>query len=649
MKESTDTEEHAIDELKNSDYTLLEETTRVLRTRSAVIRTLLRAKDESALLQDTCATIVEQAGYRRAGVAFAEYDVAESIRWVTWVGLVGGNAEILDIDWINKGRFTYADTPSGQTAVGVAIRTRAPCVRRDVLNHPQYASEQFAALRQCAIHDGYASLSAFPLISDNYVFGALFIADHEPNAFNSNELCLLGEIADDLAFGIAGLRLREQQRKAEETIHRLAFYDCKTGLANRTRQIEKLTSCLEQPECNVRPLSLVHINVGQFSEIYNVFGQQVADQLIVETVRRLQSQLPRDLELARIGEAAFSIIMPSHWEGDVVDFARQLILVLNDPIEVANIAVDAHAHAGIVTMCKDLSDAETLFRRANAALFYGESISERITIFAGSKTEEQISRLSLMGDLRLAVQRNELRVFCQPKINMRTNQVVGAEALIRWQHPTLGMVPPANFIKLAEQSGVVVELTRWMLDNCFCWLHQWRKDGIDETLAINLSAYDLLSSSIVCDIRERMAHWNICPDSVAFELTESALVEDPRVALGVLTRLKALGVELLLDDFGTGYSSLSYLQRFPFATIKIDQSFVMPMLESADSAAIVRSTIELAHILGKRVVAEGVESAETWESLKEQDCDMAQGYFTGMPMPIEDFQRWKTAWTAAHS
>lgn len=627
--------------------TSLERTTRALRTLSAGIRTLLRAKDEAALFRDMCTAIVETGGYRRAGVALAAHDSAKTIHWVAWVGLVEGKAELIDIEWINRVGFTYADTPAGQTAVGVAIRTRTPCVARDILNNARYASPQFAVLRQNSVRDGYASLTAFPLISDTHLFGALFMAAPEPDAFDSEELCLLGDMADDLAFGIAGLRLREQHRQAQDTIHRLAFFDGMTGLANRTRQMKLLNGYLERTVAGVLPLSLVHINIGQFAEVCNVFGQQVADQLIVETVRRLQTRLPQGLELARVGEAVFSIIIPAKCADDAVAFARQLIEGLDDPIEVAGIAVDAHVHAGVVTVCEDANDAEALFRRANAALFHGDPVAKRITSFAGSKNAEHMSRLSLMGDLRLALKRDELRVFCQPKVEMKTGQIVGAEALIRWQHPTLGMVSPAQFIKLAEQSGMIIELTKWMLENCFSWLHTWNNDGISETLAINLSPHDLLSSSIACDIGRCLEKWKIGPESVEFELTESALIEDPRVALDVLTRLKSFGVKLLLDDFGTGYSSLSYLQRFPFDVIKIDQSFVMPMLDNPDSSAIVRSTIELGHILGRQVVAEGVESAAIWNCLREQGCDLAQGYFISKPIPIDQYQGWKANWRAA--
>jgi diguanylate cyclase (GGDEF)-like protein len=584
-----------------------------------------------------------------AGVAFAGHDAAKTIHWVAWVALRDGKAELIDLDWANQRGFTYDDTPAGQSAVAVAIRTRQPCVSRDVLRNPLYATPQFAVFRQRAVRNGYASITAFPLINENNVFGALFMAAEEPDAFDDDEVRLLSEMAEDLAFGIARLRLREQHRAAQEIIRSLAYTDCRTGMPNRTRQLELLKGYLDSREFATHPLSLVHFNASQFTEIGNVFGHEVAEQMIENLLKRIPSWLEGDFEIARVGESLISIILPNFEKSAAIAFAKRMLCRMNEPIEVAGVAIDAHVHAGVVTNLQDANDAETLFRYANAALFHGKLIEDRIRIFVGNKNEEHTARLLLMGDLRHAVMRNELRLYCQPKVNLQTREVAGAEVLTRWAHPTLGMVSPAYFIQLAERSGVIIEVTKWLVDMSFHWLHAWNNDGKNETLAINLSAYDLLNSSIVEDIQRSMEKWCIRPDSVEFELTESALIDDPSTALDVLNRIKSMGVKLLIDDFGTGYSSMSYLQRFPFDIIKIDQSFVIPMLNSPDSAAIVHSTIELGHILGRQVVAEGVENQEIWERLREQGCDFAQGYEIGKPIPIEELQQWKADWNARNA
>jgi EAL domain-containing protein (putative c-di-GMP-specific phosphodiesterase class I) len=329
-----------------------------------------------------------------------------------------------------------------------------------------------------------------------------------------------------------------------------------------------------------------------------------------------------------------------------MELAINVLDELNRPVEIQGVAIDADVRAGIVTELEPSNDAETVFRHANAALFYGSAVTDKISVFAGDRNQEHVSRLLLMGDLRHAVNRRELRLFCQPKVDMNTLQIVGAEVLVRWDHPKLGMISPSSFIKIAEQSGVIVEVTRHLLDMSFSWISVWGKEGRAQKLAINLSAHDLLSSKIISYIKDLMVKWQIHPDCIEFELTESALIDDPLAALEVLSGIKDIGFQLLIDDFGTGYSSLSYLQRFPFDVIKIDQSFVMPMLDSPDSAAIVHSTIELGHILGRKVIAEGVESAEVWKSLQARGCDIAQGYFITAPIPIEEFPGWQATWDA---
>jgi diguanylate cyclase (GGDEF)-like protein len=504
MVKSTGEGNSAAETTACSGSAALTRSTRAFRTLSAGNRTLLRADEEAQLLKDMCTVIVEAGGYKRAGVVFAEHDTAKSIRWMTWVGLVEGKAELIDVDWLNQKGFTYDDTPAGQSAVAVAIRTREPCVGRDVLHNPLYASPQFEVFRQHAVRDGYASITAFPLIHEDYVFGALFMAAEEPDAFDDDEVRLLSEMADDLAFGIARLRLREQHRAAQEVIRNLAFTDCRTGMPNRTRQLELLKAYLEGGTFTTRPLSLVHFNASQFTEIGNVFGHQIAEQLIESLLRRMPSWLEGDFPIARVGDSLISIILPDFEKSEAIAFAKRMLCRMNEPIEVAGIAIDAHMQAGVVTNLQDANDAETLFRYANAALFHGKLIGERIRIFAGNKNDEHAFRLRLMADLRHAVMRKELRLYCQPKVNLQTREVVGAEVLIRWAHPTLGMVSPAHFIQLAEQSGVIIEVTKWLVDMSFHWLNAWNNDGKDETLAINLSAYDLLNSSIVEDIQRSM-------------------------------------------------------------------------------------------------------------------------------------------------
>jgi EAL domain-containing protein (putative c-di-GMP-specific phosphodiesterase class I) len=265
-------------------------------------------------------------------------------------------------------------------------------------------------------------------------------------------------------------------------------------------------------------------------------------------------------------------------------------------------------------------------------------------MYTGGQEQEHTRRLALMGDLHRAIEHNELRLYCQPKVAIASRRVCGAEALVRWQHPQHGMVSTAEFIQLAEQAGTITPLTNWMLEAAFSQSYAWQEAGLARALAVNLSAHDLYDPGLIDRIRGLFSTWGIAPALIQFELTESALMADPAAALETLTRLKQLDVELFVDDYGTGYSSLSYLQKLPVDGVKIDQSFVMPMMQSADSTVIVCSTIELGHNLGLKVVAEGVESQPIWERLAGLGCDVAQGYLLSMPMPAEQFQAWESKW-----
>jgi EAL domain-containing protein (putative c-di-GMP-specific phosphodiesterase class I) len=265
-------------------------------------------------------------------------------------------------------------------------------------------------------------------------------------------------------------------------------------------------------------------------------------------------------------------------------------------------------------------------------------------MYVGGKEEQNTRRLSLIGDLHRAIRNNELQLYCQPKVEIASRRVCGAEALVRWMHPQHGMVSTVEFIRLAEQAGTILPLTKWMLEAAFSQSYAWQKAGLEHALAVNLSAHDLYDPGFIDRIRGMFSTWGIAPQRIQFELTESCLMEDPAVALETLMSLKALEVELFIDDYGTGYSSLSYLQKLPVDALKIDQSFVLPLMRDRDSAAIVSSTIELGHNLGKKVVAEGVEDLEVWNRLAALECDVAQGYHISRPMPAAEFAAWEASW-----
>lgn len=614
----------------------LARTNRALRTLSAGNRTLLRAASEGELLHDMCQVIVEVGGYRAATVGYAEYDEEKSIRWMSSVGL--------DIDFLRTLRYSWADRGKVRGAVATAIGTGQPSVARNLLTDPGYAGPEYAPLRAHALEHHYGAATAFPLYVEGTVLGALVMVAAEPDAFDEEEVRLLQEMADDLAYGIANLRTREQHRAAQATIERLAYYDTLTDLPNRTLLVQVMEEVMQAAKQQHRSLALLHLEVGRFREINKVLGYRAGDALLRALAGRLVPVMGENETLARVGEAEFALLLPNCGAEYAIQVAQRLVRTLDEPVDVAGLMLDARVGIGIALSPGHATDAEALIRRANAAMHQARYARGGYAMYVGGQEQKNTRRLSLMGDLHRAIRHNELQLYCQPKVDMVSRRVCGAEALVRWLHPRHGMVSTAEFIQLAEQAGTITPLTNWMLEAAFSQSYTWQEAGLERALAVNLSAHDLYDPGFIDRIRGMFSTWGIAPQRIQFELTESSLMEDPAAALETLSRLKALDVELFIDDYGTGYSSLSYLQKLPVDALKIDQSFVRPLMRDGDSAAIVSSTIELGHNLGKKVVAEGVESLEIWNRLSALGCDVAQGYHISQPMPAEQFLAWEAHW-----
>jgi diguanylate cyclase (GGDEF)-like protein len=594
--------------------------------------------DEQELLHDMCQVIVGTGGYSGACVAYAMHDEAKSVRWVAASGM--------DIALLEALHVTWADTEWGNNTVGFALRTGQPLVGKRTDELVQ-ASEAFDRLRQYLNEGGYASFTALPLSVEGEVFGALAIGATDADAFDEVEINLLGELADDLAYGIANLRTRIQNRERQTTITRLAYYDTLTGLPNRTLLVEALDAAIEVAKQQHRSLALLHLEVGHFREINKVLGYRASDNLLLALCRRLTSEIRGDETLARVGEAEFALLLPNGGAEYAIQVAQRVLNTLREPVEVAELSVDARVGIGIALFPGHATDAEFLIRRANVAMHQANLAHGGYAMYIGGQEKEHTRRLALMGDLHRAIKNNELHLYCQPKVNIASRRVCGAEALVRWQHPQHGSVPPSEFIRLAEEAGTITPLTNWMLRAAFSQAYAWHKAGLEWALAVNLSAHDLYDPGLIERIQGLFSTWGIPPALIQFELTESALMIDPFASLETLERLKHLDVELFIDDYGTGYSSLSYLQKLPVDGVKIDQSFVMPMVASGDSAMIVSSIIELSHNLGLKVVAEGVESQAVWDRLATLRCDVAQGYLISMPMPAEQCQEWNNKWLQA--
>jgi EAL domain-containing protein (putative c-di-GMP-specific phosphodiesterase class I) len=346
--------------------------------------------------------------------------------------------------------------------------------------------------------------------------------------------------------------------------------------------------------------------------------------------------------LARLGECQYAVLMPSGGAEQASQLAQKILVALYDPIDLAGVFLDARANIGIALYPGHGTDPDALIRRAGSAMDQAKRSSSGYALFQGGLDRECAQHLTLMSELRRAIDGNQLLLHYQPKLQIASNKVCGSEALVRWQHPQHGLLPPNDFIKLAENAGLITPLTYWVLDAALGQSYAWHQEGDPRPISINLSAHDLRDPKLIERIRGAFSTWGAEPNWIEFELTESALMEDPVAALATLTQLRNLDSRLTIDDFGTGYSSLAYLQKLPVNSLKIDQSFVIPMLsDDDDSAKIVRSIVELAHNLDLEVVAEGVENRETLNRLGDFGCDIAQGFSISQPLPGDSFRNWE--------
>jgi predicted signal transduction protein with EAL and GGDEF domain len=354
--------------------------------------------------------------------------------------------------------------------------------------------------------------------------------------------------------------------------------------------------------------------------------------------------VPEADTIARLGGDEFAVLLTD--AGDAADaeqVAKRIRKALEEPFLLGGITLESSASIGIATSPAHGTDAETLAQRADVAMYAAKRSGSGASVYARELDQSSVRRLALLGELRSAITEDDLRLRYQPCLDLATGAVQSAEALVRWQHPTHGLLPPSEFIELAEVSGLIRPLTRWVIENVLGQLRAWCDEGVALRVAVNLSVKDLYDRDLVPWLHDRLDAWGVDASLLKLEITESEVMDDPLLALEVLGKLKTLGVWTSIDDFGTGYSSLAYLKHLPIDELKIDKSFVGNLVHDANDLVIVRSTIDLSHNLGLTVVAEGVEDAATLERLAELSCDRAQGFYVSRPLPGSAVAGWLRA------
>jgi diguanylate cyclase (GGDEF)-like protein len=435
--------------------------------------------------------------------------------------------------------------------------------------------------------------------------------------------------------------LRNKADNLENQTNYVNTHDPLTDLPNRALFYDRVERAIISANAQNQLLSILLIEIENFKDVYDTLGRNSSDLILMQVSTRLQGVSRERDSVAKIDGNVFGILL-----ADIINLtgaeqlAQYIQKAMESPFIVERLQVAVHSNVGIVHLPEHGEDVDTLVQKAGVALQMANSSNNGYAIYKSSFDNHSPQRLTLMSELRHAIERGGLELFYQAKVSIQTGALYGAEALIRWNHPTYGFISPDEFIPMVERTRMIKELTLWVLKRAFQDCADWRKQGIEIIISVNLSAKDLHNPELPDLIAGAAASAAIKPEWIMLEITEGSVMNDPESVLEIIERLHRMGYQFSIDDFGTGYSSLAYLKKMPLTELKIDKSFVMDILNSENDANIVKATINLAHNLGLQVTAEGVESKEIMAKLKDYGCDVAQGYYLNKPLSVSDFNKW---------
>ncbi|MDQ6674706.1 MAG: EAL domain-containing protein, partial [Chloroflexota bacterium] len=533
------------------------------------------------------------------------------------------------------------ESVSGVGVSGRAVDRRAPVIQNEYQKECGSATPAGKA--------GARAMIAVPLLHEGRLMGSLSVHTLDPaRKFTDEDAEVL-----ELLAGLASAALASLERTAElaaanrelmqarDEAQQQALHDGLTGLPNRTLLRDRLQQAIFVSERDATALALLIMDLDRFKDVNDTLGHHTGDELLQQVGLRVRSVLRASDTVARMGGDEFGVVLPLAANAELASrLAQMLVKTLEQPFTLNGHAVSIGASIGIAMYPEHGTDVETLLRHADVAMYTAKRGATGHAVYSWDRDIYDPDRLSLIGELREGILRNELVLHYQPKLSLATGRCDRVEALVRWQHPRIGLMSPDHFIPLAEQTGLIKPLTGWVLETALRQCHAWHASGLDIIVAVNLSMRNLHDPDLVDQIVQLLKTTGVKPGSLKLEVTESALMTDPQRALWALARLRDIGVGVAIDDFGTGHASLSYLKHMPIGEIKLDRSFVTEMGTDKQNYTIVRSTIELAHNLGLRVIAEGVEDQATWDLLVDLECDLAQGYHMSRPLPAGDLQHW---------
>jgi diguanylate cyclase (GGDEF)-like protein len=494
-------------------------------------------------------------------------------------------------------------------------------------------------------HLAARSVMVTPLRSEEELVGVLVSVLDAPchktrrSGFDDHELDLARSLAAAATIALAQQRLLAKVQQEAAVREHQALHDPLTGLPNRRQLIQQVDAAVANG-----PVGLLVLDLDRFQDVNDTLGHDVADLVLLKVALRLGQRLDgRGAIVGRLSGDEFAVILPGCADDELAREVAIALSVFDKPFAIADTQLLVRATVGVSSSTATESPAR-LLQFAESAMYDAKRRSLEVAVHRNGTVEASRRRLDLVRELRKGLEQGGLDVVYQPQVDLGTGQPVGAEALLRWSTEEEGPISPEEFVTLAEQSGMGPQLNRYVLSRALRVAASWARDGLDLVMSVNVSPRGLADGSLVTDVPQLLSEHGVDPHRLVLEITEGSVMQDPAVSVKVLQRLADLGVGLSVDDFGTGYSSLGYLKRLPVDEVKIDRSFVMELTRNDDDLAIVAATVRLAHDLGLRVVAEGVEEAAAYATLRGLGCDRAQGYLLSRPVPLAELTRWLRTW-----
>lgn len=604
---------------------------RVYAVLSGIDTTIIRASSQQRLFEDVCRIVVEQGKFRMAWIGLFDPNGMD----VTAVATAG-----FDEGYLNAMQFIVRDdAPDSGKMVSLVLREKATVVCNDIATDPWMTQWRDEALRR-----GYRSMAAFPLQTRNKVVGLLMLYAAKTDFFDTEEIKLLTGVAEDVSFALDHL-------EKEEQLNYLAYHDALTGLPNRTLLRDRLDQRIVAARHDLKMFAVVMLNLERFRNVNETLGQCAGDDLLRQVAQRLQGTLNETDILSRRDADSFAIVTGYCDDDSSVGHILERVLscIHKRAFEIDGNELRIAMQAGVAIFPIDGGDADALCRNAEAALGKAKLSGDRYLFYTRELNARVAEKLTLENKLRRALECGQMTLYYQPKTNLRKQRISGLEALMRWNDPDIGLVLPQKFIPILEETGLILEAGRWALEQAMADSKRWKASGLRvPRIAVNVSALQLRQKNFVATVERTLNGSKDMADVLEIEITESLIMQDVEANIRKLQAVREMGVKIAVDDFGTGYSSLTYIARLPIHVLKIDQAFIMNMTTNPDDLNIVSTIISLGHSLHLKIVAEGVETREQADLLRQLKCDEFQGHLISPAVSAEQIEALLTEKKTAH-